>query len=213
MRSLGSGLLIALAMGAVGFGQPRAARAETIQVALFPVAVNSSLSETAHLSAGLGDMIAARLEQSGQILVLRLDAKVRNREEAIAAGQKAGAEYVLFGSYTQFGDGASLDLRCAPVAGDEEDAPRRVFVQAGSAGEIIPQLEVLSQKVTTYLLEDAKLLEDATAPPGPAARENPAAPAPDAPDAASLAELELRVEALERVIFAPPPAAQPAAAE
>jgi hypothetical protein len=35
--------------------------------------------------------------------------------------------------------------------------------------------------------------------------------APGAPDAASLADIEQRVEALERVIFAPPAAAEPAA--
>jgi hypothetical protein len=206
MRSLGSGLLVALVMGAVWVGQPRAARAELVRVAMFPVAVNSSFSETEHLSAGLGDMIAARLEQSGQILVIRVDEKARTREEAIVAGKKAGANYVLFGSYTQFGDGASLDLRCAPVVGGETDAPRRVFVQAGSAGEIIPKLEVLAQNVSRYLLEDAM------APGGSPERSQNAA-APRAPDATSLVDLELRIEALERVIFAPPPAAKPAEAE
>jgi len=151
-------------------------------------------------------MLAARLEQSEQIVVFRLDQKVRNRDEAIAAGKKAGAEYVLFGSYTQFGDGASLDLRCAPVAATDPNAPRRVFVQAGSAAEIIPKLEVLAQNVTSYLLEDA-------AAPGAVAAGKPAASAPGAPSSASLAELELRVEALERVIFPPAPAGAPAAAE
>jgi hypothetical protein len=166
---------------------------------MFPVAVNSSLPDTGHLSAGLGDMIAARLEQSGQIVVTRLDAAISNRDEAIAAGKEAGADYVLFGSYTQFGDGASLDLRCAPVVGGEADEPRRVFVQAGSASEIIPKLGVLSQNVSRYLVEAAK-------PAAPKATED--APAPSAPDTATLVDLELRIEALERVIFAPPPASE-----
>ncbi|MBW2495532.1 MAG: hypothetical protein JRE43_12325, partial [Deltaproteobacteria bacterium] len=137
MRLARFGLFAILVMAAVCLGQPRAAQAEVIRVAMFPVAVNSSLPDTGHLSAGLGDMIAARLEQSGQIVVTRLDAAISNRDEAIAAGKEAGADYVLFGSYTQFGDGASLDLRCAPVVGGEADEPRRVFVQAGSASEII----------------------------------------------------------------------------
>jgi hypothetical protein len=149
-------------------------------------------------------MIAARLEQSGQIVVIRLDATVTSREEAIAAGKKAGAEYVLFGSYTQFGDGASLDLRCAPVVGEKTDEPRRVFVQAGSASEIIPKLGVLTQNVTRYLV-------DAAAPAAPLASEDSAAP--KAPDTASMVDLELRVEALEREIFAPPPASESTEAE
>ncbi len=193
------GLLAALVMGAVWFGQPRAAYAEIVRVAMFPVAVNSSLPETDHLSAGLGDMIAARLEQSGQIVIIRLDATVTSREEAIAAGKKAGAEYVLFGSYTQFGDGASLDLRCARVVGEKADEPRRVFIHAGSASEIIPKLGVLSESVARYLV-------GAAAPPEPLAGEDAAAP--EAPGAASLAEIEQRVEALERAISVPPVATE-----
>jgi len=204
MQLVRLGLLTALVMGAVWIGQPRAAHAELVRVAMFPVAVNSSLPETGHLSAGLGDMIAARLEQSEQIVIIRVDEKVTSREEAIAAGKKAGAEYVLFGSYTQFGDGASLDLRCAPVVGGEGDEPRRVFVQAGSASEIIPKLGVLSQNVSRYLVETAK-------PAAPVAGAESAAP--KAPDAASLVDLELRVEALERVIFAPPPASETSESE
>jgi hypothetical protein len=200
MRLVRYGLLATLTFGAFWFGQPRAAHAEIVRVAMFPVTVNSSLSETGHLSAGLGDMIAARLEQSGQVVITRLDATVASREEAIAAGKKAGADYVLFGSYTQFGDGASLDMRCAPVVGGDEDEPRRVFVQAGSASEIIPKLGVLSQNVSRYLAEAAK-------PAAPrAASDSPASSS--APEAVSLADLELRIEALERVIFAPPPASE-----
>ncbi len=202
MRLVRFGLLGALVMGAVWAGQPRAAHAEIVRVAMFPVAVNSSLPETDHLSAGLADMVAARLEQNGQILIIRLDAPAASREEAVAAGKKAGAEYVLFGSYTQFGDGASLDLRCAPVTGGEVDAPRRVFIQAGSASEIIPKLGVLSESVTRYLV-------GAAAPPEPLAGAE--ATAAREPGATSLADIEQRVEALERAILAPPVAAEPAA--
>lgn len=178
------------------------ASADLIRLAMLPVSINTSLSETEHLSAGLADMISARLEQSGQILVLRVDARAGDREEAIEAGKQAGADYVLFGSYTQFGDGASLDLRCAPVAGAKSEVPRRVFIQAGSAGEIIPKLEVLAESVTRYLVGES-------APAGAA----DAAGGPGAPDAGSLLALEQRIEALERVIFAPPATSEPAAAE
>jgi TolB-like protein len=195
-------LLVTLVIGAVSLGQPRAAHAEIIRVAMLPVSVNSSLTETDHLSAGLADMVAARLEQNGQIVIIRLDSPATSREEAIAAGKKAGAEYVLFGSYTQFGDGASLDLRCARVVGGEADEPRRVFVHAGSASEIIPKLGVLSESVARYLV-------GAAAPPEPLAGAE--ATAAREPGATSLADIEQRVEALERAILAPPVAAEPAA--
>jgi outer membrane protein insertion porin family len=194
-----AGWLIVAAVALVCLGQAQSAQAETVRVAMLPVAVNSSLPETEHLSAGLADMIAARLEQSGQIVIIRLDSAVSSREEAIAAGKKVGAEYVLFGSYTQFGDGASLDIRCARVTGEEGNEPRRVFVQAGSASEIIPKLSVLAENVSQYLVSTAE------APEPEGAEDSLAA---DLPDAASIVDLELRIEALERVIFAPPPAAE-----
>ncbi len=201
-RSFRLGILIGLATGAVWVGHASSADAEVIRVAMAPVSVNSSLTETRHLSEGLADMIAARLEQSGQILVIPLDAPAPNRDVAVEAAKKVGAAYVLFGSYTQFGDGASLDLRCAPVEGTQADEPRRIFVQAGSASEIIPKLGVLSESVTRYLV--------GTAEPAPAAAAGGDPSAPQAPDAASIAALEKRIDALERVIFAPPAAPEPA---
>jgi hypothetical protein len=188
-----------LFIAVVSLGLPRTAHAEVIRVAMLPVAVNSSLPETDHLSAGLADMVASRLEQNGQIVIIRLEAPAASREEAIAAGKKAGAQYVLFGSYTQFGDGASLDLRCAPTVGGEADAPRRVFIQAGSASEIIPKLGVLSESVARYLVGDA-------VSPGPLAEADE--PAAEVPGRTSLADIEERIEALERVIFAPPAASE-----
>ena len=202
MQSVRTGLLVTFIIGAVSLGLARTAQAEVIRVAMLPVSVNSSLPETDHLSAGLADMVAARLEQNGQIVIIRLDTPAASREEAIAAGKKVGAEYVLFGSYTQFGDGASLDLRCAPVVGGEADAPRRVFIQAGSASEIIPKLGVLSESVSRYLVGDA-----ASSGPPAGAGAGADATAPAALDTSSLADIEERVEALERVIFAPPAAA------
>jgi hypothetical protein len=174
---------------------------------MLPVSVNTSLAESSHLSAGLADMVAARLEQNGQIVIIRLDAPATSREAAIAAGKKAGAEYVLFGSYTQFGDGASLDLRCAPVIGGDADEPRRVFIQAGSASEIIPKLGVLSESVARYLVGAAVSPES---PESPESAESLHTIEPETPDATSLADIEQRVEALERVIFAPPAAAESA---
>jgi hypothetical protein len=202
VQSVRIGLLVTFVIGVVSLGQPRTADAEIIRVAMLPVSINSSLPETDHISAGLADMVSARLEQNGQIMVIRLDAPAASREDAIAAARKAGAEYVLFGSYTQFGDGASLDLHCAPIVGGEAAAPRRVFIHAGSTGEIIPKLGVLLESVTRYLVGDA-------ASSGPRAGADAAAP--DAPGATSLADIEQRVEALERVIFAPPAAAKPVA--
>ena len=189
------GLLAAFAVGVGLLGHPGIAPAQTLRVGLLPIAVNSSLSETDYLITGLADMLAARLEQSGQIAIVRLSESARDRAAAIKAGEKAGVDFVLFGSYTQFGDGASLDLRCVEVAGDDSDKPRRVFIQAGSPGEIIPKLGDLSERFTRYLV-------GAEVSTGPQPAVNAAAPAAAA--ASGLSDLQQRIEALERVVFSAP---------
>jgi hypothetical protein len=151
-------------------------------------------------------MLSSRLEQFDDVSVIRLDDEQgapSDRDAAVAAARKAGAEFVVFGSFTQFGQGASLDLQCASVADDAGNG-RRIFVQSGTLGEIIPKLDELAEKIHLHVSGGARP-GDATAP----------APAPEGND---LANLESRVEALERTVFrtgpelgpTPPPAPQPA---
>jgi TolB-like protein len=189
--------------------------AAEVRVALLPVAVHASGSDSGYLRDGLGDMLSARLEQYEGLEVLRpaVDAVAPGaREQAVAHGRAVGADFVLYGSFTRFGEGASLDLRCARVqaegaeaAGDEA---RRIFIQAGTLAEIIPDLETLAGKVARFA-SGAR-----STPPlrgaGPAAAEGSV-------DAARFEELAKRVEALERALYAPvaqgaaaPPAREPA---
>jgi hypothetical protein len=168
------------------------ARAEPVQVVVLPVVVHS-LEREDYLRAGLADMIASRLGQSPQLSVLRVEDPERattELEQARAAARELGADYVLFGSFTHFGEGASLDLACAPVAGDA-GASRQIFVQSGALGEIIPRLDDLAGKVTEYLTSGA----------GPEAA--PGSPAGTAPGAGSaeVEELRARIEALERHVY------------
>lgn len=168
------------------------AGAQTVRVAMLPISVNSSLTETEYLRSGLADMLAARLEQGGQLVIIRLPEAVATRKEAIEAAREAGAQFALFGSYTQFGDGASLDLRCASVAeGDDSGKPRRVFIQAGSPAAIIPQLEDLAIRMGEYMAG----AEVSTGPPRVDGAPDATTTAPAATD------LERRVQALERAVF------------
>jgi outer membrane protein insertion porin family len=187
--------LLAAALLAAGAGRAEAA---PVSVALLPVAIHSNDAGAAYLSAGLASMLSSRLDQFEEISVVRLEAAPgADQEAARAAARAAGADFVVFGSFTQFGEGASLDLNCARVEGG--DAARRVFVQSGTLGEIIPKLDELAEKIRLYVS-------------GGRAPADAAAAAPARP--AELVELERRVEALERTVFrsgpeqgpAPPPA-------
>jgi TolB-like protein len=179
------GILACVSLGSAG-------ASEATRVALLPVAVHSAESDADYVSEGLADMLSARLERGGRVAVVRVPgASVgTDAEAAVKAGRGVDAEFVLFGSFTQFGEGASLDIRCAPVgAGDGSPAPREVFIQSGSIGEIIPRLDELAEKIARYLEA------------GPAAAPGAGATSGSAESGSSLEDLNRRVEALERAVY------------
>ena len=195
MRLFASIPLLAVAAVLAGAGGAAAAPA---RVALLPVTVHSSEGGSAYLSAGLASMLSSRLEQFDDLSVIRLDAEKdagSGREAALAAARKAGAEFVVYGSFTQFGEGASLDLQCASVAETAGDG-RRIFVQSGTLGEIIPKLDELAAKIHLHVSGGGNRASGTTAA---------------APSGGDLTNLESRVEALERTVFRTGPEQGPSA--
>jgi outer membrane protein insertion porin family len=180
--SFGLALALALLAGAAGAEERRT-------VAVLPVVVHA-LEDHAYLREGLADMLASRLGQQPGIGVLRVDDPVKATTDADAARATAkalGAQWVLYGSFTRFGDGASLDVRCVPVAAPGEPGPRSIFVQSGQLAELIPRLDGVAERVAAHVLgRDG----------GPAASP--------APGRSELDELRRRIDALERRPAAPP---------
>jgi TolB-like protein len=171
------------------------------RVAILPVVVHSAAQDPSYLSDGLADMLGARLEQLGGMRVVRGDGDeaTTRLSRALERGRALEADYVVFGSFTQFGDGASLDIQCAPVRAADPAAARTLFVQSGAIGEIIPKLDDLADKLAYFVLGEAG---------GKAAASSRAG------SAAPIRDLIGRVEALERSVYgkASGPAAAPAPA-
>ncbi len=188
------------------FAEPRT------ELAILPLVVHT-LEQKEYLEAGLADMLASRLGRVPGVGVIRVQGEgqaTTNLEAAKAMGSGAGAEYVLFGSFTQFGEGASLDLQLAPVSAAAEGVSRSIFIQSGSLGEIIPNLDQVAEKVGRHLLADG------TAPGGLA----PVSAAPPGDGGAiadellqdAMSELESlrgRVDALEDRVFSLPAPSPP----
>jgi hypothetical protein len=208
-------LLRAWFAGAALLAVGGAASAQTARVAVLPVVIHS-LEESAYLRAGISEMLSSRINQQPGVSALRIDdaaAATTDLEAARAAGRAAGAEWVLFGSFTRFGEGASLDLRCVPVASSEPVSGRSVFVHAGALAELIPRLDSVVERIGAYVR-------------GGVANANAPVPAADAPAAtadvmAELQALKARVTALEAqraaaaagaTAAAPPPSAEPGSA-
>jgi hypothetical protein len=154
-------------------------------------------------------MLSARLEQFAGLVVVRpgdAATPAAGRQEALDRGREAGADFVLYGSFTRFGEGASLDLRCdqlLPPAEDLDaealqDPARQVFIQAGTLAEIIPDLDTLAEKVARFAI---------TAPAGPQLRALAGASGNGAPaggaSGAEVQEILRRLDALERAVYAP----------
>jgi len=190
--------IAALACALLGAGPAAAAT----RIILLPISVHATGAEVEYLQSGLMEMLASRLDQYDGLVVVRPGGDAlepRDDDAAREAGRGKDGDYVIFGSFTRFGDGASLDLRCAsvgaPADDDARDLTRRVFVQSGTLSEIIPQLDTVAQKVARYTVsggaEPIRVGEGRVAPAGSVS-------------AAEYQELLRRVEALERESSAAP---------
>ncbi len=165
---------------------------------MLPMVVHSAEAPD-YLRRGLSDMIASRMERIPDLEVIRIDdtkAATSSLAKALEIGRDNKAQFVLFGSFTRFGTGASLDVQCAGTANKEGEEPlREIFVHSGSIGDVIPDLDDLVGKVARFVVADYS--DRATA----AAAAPKGGPAGDAAsNSRAMKQLEDRVAALEAAI-------------
>jgi hypothetical protein len=175
--------------------------AESVRVVILPVVVHRAASDSGYVSRGVADMLSSRLEQVGGISVVRVEsakAATTDREVAQKTASHFDGDFVLYGAFTQFGEGASLDIHCASLRPtDGDDSPRRVFIQSGTVGEIIPKLDMLVDKIVMFVKSGgAAAVADAPGAGEPASLQDGSGVGPDA-----IQELRERVEALEQAVY------------
>jgi hypothetical protein len=170
------------------------------KIVILPIVVHSAASDSSYVSRGITDMISSRLEQTGQVQVERVEdpsAATTVLGKALDWGKARGGDYLIFGAFTQFGDGASLDVHCLPLTVKTEAeaaAARRIFISSGKMGDLIPKLDEIVDRVALY----TKVARADAQPGAPAA---PTAPPPSAAQADALRDLTRRLEALEKAVF------------
>ncbi|MBW2423623.1 MAG: hypothetical protein JRG86_05205 [Deltaproteobacteria bacterium] len=179
----------------------RAADASRPKLLLLPIVVHSAESPD-YVRDGLADMLSARFSRIGAVELIKVEDPERSTtrlDEAVAVARRSGADFVLFGSFTRFGKGASLDVQCAPVAPGHGSEPlREIFVHSGSIGEIIPDLDELAGKVSRFARGEAVVVSSDPIQPGPAAAATGAAP--DVATSPDFLDLLERVESLESMV-------------
>jgi TolB-like protein len=182
---------LALAVLGVAWSLTPARAEQAIRIALLPMVVHSAESPE-YLRAGLSDMLASRLERVQDFEVVRVDdpkAATTQLANALRVGEKSDAAFVLFGSFTRFGTGASLDVQCASTRVESgRDPLREIFVHSGSIGDVIPDLDDLVGKVARFVIAD---YEGALQASGELS---------ELPSARALSELRRRVELLEETL-------------
>lgn len=175
------------------------------RIAILPMVVNTS-GENAYLRSGLSDMLASRLGRNPALAVIPIEDEslaTTDPQRAAAIAIEHGARYAVFGSFTQFGEGASLDVQCleATAFGEDEDPrARRVFIQSGTVGEIIPKLDATAGKISLFVAGSVQPEDDDL----PAVAASPKAapqPAPSAANEAALEDLRRRLGAIEDYLF------------
>jgi len=183
-------LAVALPLLPVG-----ALAAPEARVAVLPVVVHS-LDEREYLRDGIADMLTTRLTRSREVKVIRIEDAGQatiDLEAARASAREAGADWVVYGSFTRFGEGASLDLRAASAAEHGISAERSIFTQSGSLSGIIPQLDDVSSKIVQYVTTHD--------PAAPAVSAGPVGTPAAAGTNTEIEALRERVERLEQVIY------------
>ena len=148
---------------------------ERVRVALLPVVVHSSEGRD-YLQKGMADMLVSRLGRDPRLAVVPVeDANTATTD--IEAARKTGlandAEFVVFGSFTRFGEGASLDLSCASVR-DAEREPRRIYVHASTMAALIPLLDGVADRTSFAVLGSVSPAAGVAAGPGAAPDGNSA---------------------------------------
>lgn len=197
---LALGLLLAVVLGLPSLAGAQGKSGRPPRLLLLPIVVHSA-EDPEYVRNGLADMLRSRFSRIGGIELLTAgpdELGTADVEDALELARKADADYVLFGSFTRFGQGASLDVQCAPVASGKSREPlREIFVHSGSIGEIIPDLDELAGKVSRFARGELA----APAAPGSGGPIDLAQPGGGAPGSSEELEgLRLRVEALEDTI-------------
>jgi TolB-like protein len=150
-----------------------------VKVLLLPFSINAD-RDLSFLQRGIADMLSTRLVETGKVDLIAPETSSPPQpvtpKTAATLGQKAGADYVIFGSLTALGDQRSLDGMVIDVARGQ---PALAFSKAGGQSELLDGINLFVTRIKTEVLA-AK-----PSAPSPVAQEKPR-PAEAAPAVAAV---------------------------
>lgn len=172
-------LIIAAATAACGAETPK-------KIVILPLSINAD-QDLSFLQRGMQNMLASRLTVPGRMTpverqkvvdALAADPSIQGPmppSRAMALARSLGADYVVLGSLTVFGDSISTDAQVFDVA---EETPRVSFHQVGeSQSDVIRHVDAFSAEVNQSLL-GIQPRQATAAVAGPASAPTPSGPDP-----------------------------------
>ena len=149
------------------FGTPVSAVAKPLQVAIVPFKVNAE-KDLSFLKDGIVDMLSSRLFWEGKINIINRQATEKasatvggplNETKAREMGTGLGADYVLFGSLTVFGNSVSIDAKMVDVSGKKQTLT--FFNQSQGMDQVIPGINLfasdINEKVFARVMPSQKI--------------------------------------------------------
>ncbi|OQW97112.1 MAG: hypothetical protein BWK74_07000 [Desulfobacteraceae bacterium A6] len=119
------------------------------KVLILPFNIHSE-KDLSFLQRGIGEMLSTRIAFENKVMIVGKEeagiaAGKTDEKTALAAGEKAGADYVLFGSLTVFGESISTDAKFYDV----QNKSRLVVINefGSSQGDVIYHINVFAAKI------------------------------------------------------------------
>ena len=119
------------------------------KVLILPFNIHSE-KDLSFLQRGIGEMLSTRIAFENKVMIVGKEeagiaAGKTDEKIALAAGEKAGADYVLFGSLTVFGESISTDAKFYDV---QKKSQLVVINEFGSSqGDVIYHINVFAAKI------------------------------------------------------------------
>jgi len=153
------------------FGAPLSAFAKPLQVAIVPFKVNAE-KDLSFLKDGIVDMLSSRLFWEDKVNIINRQSTEKaaaavggplNESKARKLGTRLGANYVLFGSLTVFGNSVSIDAKMVDVSGKKQTLT--FFNQSQGMDQVIPGINLFASDINEK--EFGRTMETRQAAPVP----------------------------------------------
>lgn len=164
---------------AIFFLNPALAGAKPIKVAILPFNINAE-KDLGFLKNGLIDMLASRLSWEDKVVVinnaevleaLKNTSGFSGQSQALLAGSKLQADYVLYGSLTVFAESVSIDARIVDVTGIKP--PFSFYNQSQNLSGVIPKINRFATDINTKVFGRFIAAQSFSQQPGKSPKESP----------------------------------------